>query len=199
MDSSVRVSTHGKVLLLTLENPSGYPRLERDVLATLIQRVQFAIHQPRVRGVVITGTEHAFATGAEMDEIARLTPIAAHDFSLLGQRLMKMIERSQKPIVAAIRGYCFGGGLDLALGCHARVASEDARFAHPGGRLGILTGWGGTQRLPRLLGRARTLEMFCTGQVIPALEALAMGLINRIVEQDQVVQCSIQLAGEPEP
>ena len=100
----------------------------------------------------------------------------------------------RKPIVAAIRGFCFGGGLDLALACHARICSEDAIFAHPGGSLGIITGWGGTQRLPRLIGASRAVEMFITGRRLNASEALACGLVDRIVPASRLWSDAIKEA-----
>ena len=104
---------------------------------------------------------------------------------------------SAKPVIAAIRGYCIGGGLDLALACHARVAARDAVFAHPGVTLGIITGWGGTQRLPRLIGRGRALEMFVTGGRIGAEQALAWGLVNEVSTSDDLMAAAIRMARGP--
>lgn len=149
-----------------------------------------------VSGIVISGTEKAFAVGAEISELAALTPLAAHEFSLLGQGVMTQIERSSKPVIAAIRGYCFGGGLDLALACHMRIASEDAQFAHPGASLGILTGWGGTQRLPRTLlagARSRVHELFATGRTLAAREAHALGLVSEIVPAERLTSRAIAI------
>ena len=142
---------------------------------------------------MITGTERAFAVGAEISEIANLTAVAAFEFSRYGQRVMRAVANSSKPIVAAIRGYCIGGGLDLALACHARVASRDAVFAHPGGSLGIITGWGGTQRLPRLIGRSRALEMLVTGRRLDAEEAFACGLVQKIADDSAVAEAIEQV------
>ena len=194
MSSSVRASRNGQVLILTLENPDGYPRLERAAIELLLGKMREAQFEPSICGCVITGTDRAFAAGAEIDELARLTAVAAHDFSRMGQRLMSTVGQSEKPVVAAIRGYCFGGGLDLALACRARVASENATFAHPGGAIGIITGWGGTQRLTRLIGRSRAMDMLSTGRAVSAREALDLGLVNRVVAEDEVVTYSIELA-----
>jgi enoyl-CoA hydratase len=138
-------------------------------------------------GCLITGTEKAFAVGADISELSRLTPAEAYEFSREGQRVLGAVERAGVPVIAAIQGYCMGGGLDLALACHARTATPDAVFAHPGGALGILTGWGGTQRLTRLIGRARALEMLATGRQVDAREALALGLLHRIFTPDALV------------
>ena len=194
MNSSIRAARHGEVLLLSLENPSGYPRLECAVLSSLAERIDAAICKASIHGIVLSGTERAFAAGAEIQELAKLDAIGAHDFSRFGQQVMARIERSPKPIIAAIRGYCFGGGLDLALACHARIASEDARFAHPGAALGILTGWGGTQRLTRAIGRGRALEMFTAGDVISAAGALRIGLVSEVLPSAEVIARGIQLA-----
>lgn len=180
-------------MLLTLESDDQFPRLERRILAEIeAQFVQLAERRELV-GAVVTGTERAFAVGAEISELASLTPAAAFEFSRYGQRVMRTVAVSSKPIVAAIGGYCMGGGFDLALACHARIASRDALFAHPGGSLGIITGWGGTQRLPRLIGRTRALEMLVTGRRLDAEEALDCGLVHKIAD-DSVVNEAIELA-----
>jgi len=188
------------VLLLTLDSDDGFPRLELEILAALAREIARLAHTPELQGVVITGSERAFAAGAEISELAKLTPAEAFEFSRFGQSVMRGIERTRRPVVAAIRGYCMGGGLDLALACHTRIASPDAVFAHPGGALGIITGWGGTQRLPRLIGRARALELFLTGRRIEAHQALQCGLITAIEAAGDVVPGAIraakQLAGQ---
>ena len=130
--------------------------------------------------VIFTGAGDVFASGANLNEIAGVMPEDAVEFSLLGQRLMTKIANLQPETIAAINGYCFGGALDLALACDRRIASPNASFAHPGTSLGIITGWGGTQRLPRLVGTANAIEMFFTASSVNAARALAMGLIDAI-------------------
>ena len=193
----LRTTRKEKILLFTFENPAGIPRLDRSTLLKLLAELRRAAVDTSLSGIVITGTDKAFAAGAEITELAALTPLAAHDFSLLGQQVMAQNERCPKPVIAAIRGYCFGGGLDLALACHLRIASEDASFAHPGASLGILTGWGGTQRLPRILlpgARSRALELFSTGRTITAREAYRLGLVSRLAPPNDVVSCALALA-----
>jgi enoyl-CoA hydratase len=180
------VSQRDDVLLLTLDSEDGYPRLERAILTDLAVRVSQLASARELVGAVVIGTARAFAAGAEITEISKLTPAEAFEFARHGQSVMRAIENSQKPIVAAIRGFCMGGGLDLALACRARIASSDAVFAHPGGSLGIITGWGGTQRLPRLIGRSRAIEMLSTGRRLDAREALGCGLLDRVVAQDEL-------------
>ena len=178
-------------MLLTLESDDGFPRLERRILAKVEAQIVQLAGQRELAGAVITGTERAFAVGAEVSELASLTAAAAFEFARGGQRVMRAVANSSKPIVAAIRGYCIGGGLDLALACHVRIVSRDGVFAHPGGSIGIITGWGGTQRLPRLIGRSRALEMLVTSRRLDATEALACGLVQKIAA-DSVVNEAIE-------
>ena len=172
---------HDDILLLTFQADDGYPRLESSVLDALEREVTRLAQSPQLRAGLISGTERAFAAGAEISEIAALDRSAGFEFARRGQRAVNAVAHSRKPFVAAIRGFCFGGGVDLALACHARVATDDSTFAHPGGALGIITGWGGTQRLPRLIGMGRAVEMFITGRRLDAHEALACGLVHQVV------------------
>jgi len=162
-----------------------------DALGDEIARLSEA---PELAGAVIAGGDRAFAAGAEIAEVARLTPDSEFDFSRRGQAVLGAIASSAKPVVAAIRGYSIGGGLDLALACRARIAAADAVFAHPGVTLGIITGWGGTQRLPRLIGRGRAMELLVTGGRIRASEALEWGLVSRVSAEGELIAAAIQLA-----
>jgi len=170
-----------------LEADDGYPRLERALLRSIASAMDDLNRSPELVGAVILGTKEAFATGAEIAELTELSGTgddAAFEFAREGQARMNCVARSRKRVVAVIQGYCMGGGLDLALACHRRTATRDAVFAHPGGALGIMTGWGGTQRLPRLIGKARAMEMMVTGRRVGAAEARAWGLIDEMIEQD---------------
>jgi len=189
-------SRQENILLLTLDSDDGFPRLEREILREIDREIVRLARNNELAGAVITGTDRGFAAGAEISEIAKLTTADAFEFSRFGQSVMREIERSKRPVIAAIQGYCMGGGLDLALACHARIAAPDATFAHPGGSLGIITGWGGTQRCSRLAGRARALDLFLTGTRIGADEAREWGLINTIAPAEQVVPDAIRLASE---
>ena len=135
-----------------------------------------------IKTVVFTGVNYVFASGADLREIAKVTKETAREFALRGQTLMNKIANLNQLTIAAINGFCFGGALDLALACNKRIASPDAQFSHPGANLGIITGWGGTQRLPRLVGEAKALEMFLTAKRVDADEALKIGLIDEINE-----------------
>ncbi len=130
--------------------------------------------------IVFTGVDNVFASGADLREIAQITGETAKDYALRGQNLMRKIE--SKNAIAFVNGFCFGGALDLALSCKKRFATPNATFCHPGANLGIMTGWGGTQRLPRLIGEAKALEMFLTAKRVDANEALIIGLIDEIKE-----------------
>ena len=133
-----------------------------------------------VGAVIFTGSDAVFASGADLREIALVDGSNAVEFSERGQRLMQSISQLGARTIAALNGYCYGGALDLAVACHSRIASLDAEFCHPGGGLGIMTGWGGTQRLPRLVGEAAALKMFLTGLRVNAEDALQIGLVDEI-------------------
>lgn len=134
------------------------------------------------RPLVVAGNSRFFSVGADLNEIAALNGPKAYEFSRLGQRLMSAIEQFPAPVYAAIEGHCMGGGLDLALACHRRIASPRAVFGHRGAALGLMTGWGGTQRLPRLLGKAKALELFLAAERLTAAQALQIGLVDAIAE-----------------
>jgi enoyl-CoA hydratase/carnithine racemase len=140
----------------------------------------------------LTGTGDIFASGANIRELRSLTPASAKEFSRRGQQLFQRIADAPQLTIAAINGYCMGGALDLVLACDVRCASPNAVFAHPGARLGIITGWGGTQRLPRLVGQGRALEMFATARRVGSLEALEMGLVSKVCEP--VLECALEIA-----
>ncbi len=191
---AVRISRRDDVFLIQLDDPSGYPRLTRAVLEELHGQFDQFAKTPQIRAAVMTGTEKCFAAGADLAEVGALRATEALRFSVLGQSLMRKIEQSAKPVIAAIRGYCLGGGFDLALACTLRIAATDAVFGHPGGSLGIITGWGGTQRLSRIIGTAHAREILTTGRTITAEEAYAWRLVSRVVEPEQVVAAATKFS-----
>jgi enoyl-CoA hydratase/carnithine racemase len=144
--------------------------------------------------LVITGNANFFSAGAELKEIAALDGASAYQFSKLGQALMRSLEEFPAPVQAAVSGYCMGGGLDLALACHRRIAAPNAVFGHRGAALGLITGWGGTQRLPRLLGKSMALQIFVAAEKISARQALAMGLVEAVVD-DPVAEALRRIRG----
>lgn len=183
------------VLVVRLDGPGGIPRLGCALLDELSSLVASLPARGDVRGVVLTGTGRAFAAGAEVGEVGALTPLEAFEFARRGQALMTAVERLPLPVVAAVRGWCLGGGFDLAMACHVRIAAADAQFGHPGGALGILTGWGGTQRLPSLVGAGHARELLSAGRTIGAGEALACRLVSRVAPAESVVARAVSLAG----
>jgi enoyl-CoA hydratase len=191
-------TTREDIVLLTLESDDGYPRLERTVMNALADEMRRLAEAPELAGAVVSGSERAFAVGADIAEVVQLHGTQVFEFSRRGQGVMATVARSRKSVVAAIRGFCLGGGLDLALACHARIATDDAVFAHPGGALGIITGWGGTQRLPRLIGRGRAMEMLVTGAKINAQEAFACGLITGLSSGPELIAEAFRLAHRPQ-
>lgn len=166
--------------LLRLQSPDGTNRLTQACVRSLMDAVEILSHTPRP--LILTGNSKFFSAGADLSEIAALTGPAAFEFSKLGQRLMNAIEQFPTPVYAAIEGYCMGGGLDLALACYRRVAAPHAVFGHRGAALGLITGWGGTQRLSRIVGKERTLEMLVTAVKISAADALQLKLIDSIAD-----------------
>jgi len=168
-------------------------RLTRRKVGALCEEIEsFMSLGTPVPPLVVSGIPN-FSAGADLNEIAELSGPEALAFAQAGQKLMNLIEHFPAPVVAAISGYCMGGGLDLALACHRRIATPNALFGHRGAALGLITGWGGTQRLPRLIGRARALEMFVAAEKIHAAQALRIGLISAVVE-DPVAKALKQLA-----
>jgi enoyl-CoA hydratase len=177
---------HDSVAVIALAAGEAYPRLRRALLEELRAHLELIRRENFFPGVVIASAG-SFAAGADLEEIANLRGLAARDFAFEGQRLFNVIASFPMPVVAAIRGFCLGGGLDLALACHARVASYDASFGHPGAALGLMTGWGGTQRLPRLVGRTAALQMLVTGERVPATQALSMGLVDELASNQDLI------------
>jgi enoyl-CoA hydratase len=137
----------------------------------------------RPKPLIITGNRHFFSAGADLNEIAALTGPEAYDFAAMGQALMNAVAEFPAPTYAAVLGYCMGGGLDLALACRYRIAHPHAVFGHRGAALGLITGWGGTQRLPRLVGKAKALEMFLAAEKVHVAKALEIGLVDGIADE----------------
>jgi enoyl-CoA hydratase/carnithine racemase len=189
--TSLHVVVRDRILFLELTAPDKFPRLNRWALTQLRSYMSLLSKDSHLRAAIITGSDKCFSAGAELAEVSALTAPQAFDFAKLGQSTMQSIESSAKPVIAAIRGYCIGGGFDLAMACHIRIATSDAALAHRGASLGILTGWGGTQRLPRILGpqgRSITMEIMSSGRFINAAEAHALKLISKIVPAESLLQ-----------
>lgn len=181
MSECIAVETVETASIIRFTRPEVRNPLSRVVVEELHAIID-AIDPHVVSRLIFTGTGEAFASGANLNEIAALSADEAPEFARLGQSLMNKIDELPLLVIAAINGHCFGGALDLALSCDIRLASPNARFAHPGAGLGIITGWSGTQRLPRLIGTAFANEMFFTASPIDATRALQIGLIDAVAE-----------------
>lgn len=180
-DSAAIVTTlEGGIAVIRFNNPAQRNPLSTSTLQHLASTLSDLLPRADVKGVIFAGTEDVFASGANIHELSRLDSHSALQFSQLGQGIFQTIADAPQLTIAAISGFCMGGALDLALACDIRVASRNATFAHPGARLGIITGWGGTQRLPRIVGRGRALKLFLTASSISAAEALQIGLVSSV-------------------
>jgi enoyl-CoA hydratase len=166
--------------VLRLRSEDGTNRLSRECVVDLHAIVQKI--SAEARPLVITGNAKFFSAGAELEEIAALGGPSAYEFSKMGQALMLAVEQFPAPVYAAVSGYCMGGGFDLALACRRRVAAPNAVFGHRGAALGLITGWGGTQRLPRIVGKGIALEIFVAAEKVSAQRALAIGLVEAVVD-----------------
>jgi enoyl-CoA hydratase len=175
------------IATITVNRPDKLNALNRTVIRDLGEAAAAAA-DPAIRGVILTGAgAKAFVAGADISELAEQTPLEAKERSLAGQAVFRRFEALRKPVVAAVNGFCLGGGCELALACHLRIASETARFGQPEVKLGIGPGYGATVRLPRLVGRGRAIELLLTGDMIDAQEAWRIGLVNRVVPADRLL------------
>jgi len=183
------------VARVTINRPQALNALNRTVLEELASAVDRFADERELRAVIVTGAgDKAFVAGADINELAALTPTAARELALAGQHVFDLIENLGKPVIAAINGYALGGGCELALACTIRIASETAKIGQPEINLGILPGYGGTQRLPRLVGKGRAVEMMLTGAPISAVDAERIGLVNRVVPGADLTTAARQLA-----
>jgi enoyl-CoA hydratase/carnithine racemase len=190
--SALVVEAHNRIAIVRFNRPAARNPLSSATLDELETTISVLTARTDLDVIIFTGTHDVFASGADIRELRALDATTARAFARRGQQLMQQIADAPQLTVAAINGYCMGGGLDLALACRLRCAAPEAVFAHPGARLGIITGWGGTQRLPQLIGQTRALELFLTARRIRADEALAIGLVNRI--GSPVLDCALELA-----
>jgi enoyl-CoA hydratase len=186
------VEARSSITIIRINRPAERNSLSVATLEELDSIISALTARGDISAIIFTGTGDVFASGANIRELSALTHATAKEFATRGQRLFQKIADAPQLTIAAVNGYCMGGGLDLALACDLRCASPRAVFAHPGARLGIITGWGGTQRLPLLIGLSRALEMFTTARRFDCLEAYEFGLVSKIGEP--VVDCATQLA-----
>jgi enoyl-CoA hydratase len=179
------IERKAEVAILRIASTDGTNKLGMARIRALHRTVEELTREAQseqIKGLIITGNDKFFSVGADLNELSQLTGPQALEFSRQGQALMEAIDQFPVAVIAAIRGYCMGGAMDLALACDYRIAAPNAVFGHRGASLGVMTGWGGTQRLPRLIGKARAMRMFLLAEMVKAEEALRIGLVNAIAE-----------------
>ena len=184
------------IALVTVNRPEKLNPLNRETVDALGECFRDIVADDSVKAAILTGAgEKAFVAGADINQLTHLTALSGREWGLRGQRVFSQIESSPKPVIAAINGYALGGGLELAMACHIRVAADHAKMGQPEVKLGIVPGYGGTQRLPRLVGKGRALEIILTGDPITADEALRIGLVNRVVPAPELIPAAREIAG----
>jgi enoyl-CoA hydratase len=176
------IERDGAVALVTINRPKVLNALNRQTIDELERAMRGFQHDTDVRAIVLTGAgEKSFVAGADINELAVLSPAEGQQHGRRGQAVFDLIENLGKPVVAAINGFALGGGCELAMACTLRIAADTARLGQPEVNLGIIPGYGGSQRLPRLVGKGRALEILLSGEMVPALRAYEMGLVNKVV------------------
>ncbi len=180
--------------VITINREDALNAINTDVIYAMKKELRLLHKNNRVGSIIITGTgERAFIAGADIKEMEALNSTEAMEFAKRGQDITRFIEEYSKPVIAAINGYALGGGCEIALACHIRIASTKAMFGQPEVKLGIIPGWGGTQRLPRLVGKGYAIEIITTGALINAQKAHRIGLVNYVVEPNQLMEKAIEI------
>ncbi|HEY4955807.1 MAG TPA: enoyl-CoA hydratase-related protein [Gemmatimonadaceae bacterium] len=190
---SVTLVAADGIATLTVNRPDKLNALNAATITDLGAAIDEVRQRDDIRGLILTGAGRAFVAGADISELAAETAVSARELALKGQRIFGRFETSPKPVIAAVNGFALGGGCELALACHIRIASEQAKFGQPEVKLGILPGYGGTQRLARLVGKGRALQLLMTGETIDAAEAYRIGLVNRVVPADALIQSATEM------
>jgi enoyl-CoA hydratase len=188
MPTTLLFDLNNGIARVTINRPDKLNALNGTVIAELGDSITRIETDAAVRGVILTGSgQKAFVAGADIAELTAQTPMEGKARATLGQQVFRRLERCGKPVIAAINGFALGGGCELAMACHLRIAAEHAKFGQPEVKLGIGPGYGGTARLPRLVGKGRALELLLTGGMIDAAEAYRIGLVNRVVPTDKLL------------
>ena len=194
-DSPLLLTDRGAVRTIAVNRPDKLNALDAATLDALHAAFDAAASDPAVRVVVLTGTgPKAFVAGADIAQMSGLSAVEGRDFSLRGQRMMRRVEKMPKPVIAMVNGFALGGGLELAMCCHLRIAADTAKVGQPEINLGLIPGFGGTQRLLRLAGRAAALELCLTGAPIDAARALQLGIVNKVVPAAELEAETAKLA-----
>jgi enoyl-CoA hydratase len=186
----LKVDVADRIATITFNRPDKLNALNDATMAALDSAISALIADGAVGGIILTGAGRAFVAGADIAELRAKSPADAYALARRGQDVFRRIERSPKPVIAAVNGFALGGGCELALACHVRIASDAAKFGQPEVKLGVMPGYGGTQRLSRLVGRGRALELLLTGETIDAAEAYRQGLANRVVAGSELLAAS---------
>ncbi len=188
------VEVRDRIATLTVNRPDKLNALNAAVIGALGDAIADCRRRDDVAAVILTGAGRAFVAGADIAELNRATAVEARRISQFGQEVFQLFETSPKPTIAAVNGFALGGGCELAMACHLRLASDAAKFGQPEARLGLGPGYGGTQRLPRLVGRGRALELLLSAEMIGAAEAHRIGLVNRVVPGAELLDAARALA-----
>ena len=185
-----------RIATITVNRPDKLNALNDATIAELGQAVDQARDDDAVAGIILTGAGRAFVAGADIAELSGQDTRSARARALAGQRVFRRFETSPKPTIAAVNGFALGGGCELAMACHVRIAADVAKFGQPEVKLGIVPGYGGTQRLPRLVGKGRALQLLLTGEVIDAAEAHRIGLVNAVVPGTELLTAARRMLGQ---
>ncbi|MEA2041242.1 MAG: enoyl-CoA hydratase-related protein [Bacteroidota bacterium] len=193
--NTINTTIENNILKVTLNRPKQLNALNKQVFEDLEQIMKDVVKNDNVRLIIITGSgDKAFAAGADIKEFADFGVAEGKELSGNGHKIFKMIEESTKPVLAAINGFALGGGLELAMACHLRVASDNAKFGQPEVSLGVTPGYGGTQRLTQLIGKGKSMELLMTGKLIDAATAEKYGLVNQVVAPEKLTEATQKLA-----
>ena len=193
----LQVDVADRIATITVNRPDKLNALNDATMAELGQAIEQVRSDRAVAGVVVTGAGRAFIAGADISELRSKSGPEIYALARRGQEVFRRFETSPKPVIAAVNGFALGGGCELAMACHIRIAAEGAKFGQPEVKLGVIPGYGGTQRLTRLVGRGRALQLLLTGEMIDAGEAYRIGLVNRVVPTgDQAVEAARAMLGQ---
>ena len=190
----VKLEKTEQIGIIRIDRPDAMNSLNEQVLTELNAELEKAEADPEIRAVIITGEGKAFVAGADIARMQELDEQAGFDFGRLGQQVFRRIETMDKVVIAAVNGFALGGGCELAMACDIRIAGERAKFGQPEVGLGITPGYSGTQRLPRLVGKGKAMELIVTGSIITAETAASIGLVNRVVPQESVMEEAMDMA-----
>jgi enoyl-CoA hydratase len=190
---TITLSVADRIATVTVSRPDKLNALNDAVIGELGSAIDEVSDRSDVGGVILTGAGRAFVAGADIAELEQHGALSARALARRGQAVFDSFESLAKPVVAAVNGFALGGGCELAMACHVRIASESAKFGQPEVKLGLVPGYGGTQRLPRLIGKGRALQLLMTGEIIDAAEAYRIGLVNRVVAPDALMAAATDM------